>query len=79
MSKLECVKMGCAVPACYLGSLAELIAWAQAHSEYARHQVLDLTGVIADSKGLKKRERAAMLAQMEQALADSPSSQPGQG
>lgn len=62
----------------YLGSLAELIAWAQAHSEYSRAQVLDLTGVMADAKGLKKRERTAMLAQMEQALADSPS-QPGQG
>ena len=52
--------------------MPELIAWAHAHPEYPRAHVVDLTAVIADSKGLRKRERAGMLAQMEAALADSP-------
>ena len=56
----------------YLSSMPELIAWAHAHPEYSKGQVMDLTAVIADSKGLRKRERTAMLTQMEAALADSP-------
>ena len=52
--------------------MPELIAWAHAHPEYRPSHVLDLTAAIADSKGLRKRERAATLAQMEAALTDSP-------
>ena len=56
------------VQAFYLGSMAELTSWAHAHPEYSNAQLLDLTACMADSKGLRKRERAAMLAQMEATL-----------
>lgn len=52
----------------YLSSMAELTSWAHAHPEYSNAHLLDLTACMADSKGLRKRERAAMLAQMEAAF-----------
>ena len=59
----------------YLSSMSELTSWAHAHPEYSNAQLLDLTACIADCKGLRKRERAAMLAQMEAALNGQQTSQ----
>lgn len=45
--------------------LSELPHWAQTHPEYSAQQVLALTGCIAESSGLKKRDKAALVAQVE--------------
>ncbi|KFM29317.1 Coiled-coil domain-containing protein 132 [Auxenochlorella protothecoides] len=50
--------------------VGELTQWALAHPEYTREQILALTACIADSSGLRRKERAALLAQMEAALHD---------
>lgn len=48
--------------------LTELPHWAQTHPEYSAHQVLALTACIAESSQMKKREKAALLAQIENNL-----------
>ena len=45
--------------------LQELTSWARAHPEYTAGQVLALAGCIAESSGLRKKEKAALLAQVE--------------
>jgi hypothetical protein len=44
---------------------AELTQWAQVHPEYRPDQVLSLTACIAESSGLKRKEKQTLLAQVE--------------
>ena len=44
---------------------ADLTLWAAKHPEYSTAQVLALTACIAESCGMKKRDKAALLAQVE--------------
>ncbi|KAI7841037.1 hypothetical protein COHA_005265 [Chlorella ohadii] len=48
--------------------LTELPHWAQTHPEYSPQQVLALTACIAESSQMKKRDKAALLAQIENNL-----------
>lgn len=50
----------------------EVHKWAQLHPEYSKQQHLALAGSIADSKGMRKKDRAALLASLEAALTDGP-------
>ena len=43
----------------------ELARWAQIHPEYRPDQVLALTACIAESSGLKRKDKQALLARME--------------
>ena len=45
--------------------LDELPRWAQTHPEYSPAAVLALTGCIAESSGMKRRDKAALMAAVE--------------
>lgn len=44
---------------------AELSHWAQSHPEYTEKQVASLITAIADTNGIKRRERVAVLAEIQ--------------
>lgn len=48
----------------YLASPEETMRWVQKHQEYSHKQVLSVVNLIADFRGLKRRERANMVAQV---------------
>lgn len=52
-------------PQAFYIPLTELPHWAQTHPEYSPQQVLALTACIAESSGLKRKDKAALLAQIE--------------
>ncbi|KAK9809306.1 hypothetical protein WJX73_003160 [Symbiochloris irregularis] len=58
------------IKAFYLPWGPELRHWCQTHPEYTRPQLLALVSCIADSNNLKRKDRAALLAQIEADLAD---------
>ena len=43
----------------------ELSHWAQTHPEYTEKQVASLIAAIADTNGIKRRERVAVLAEIQ--------------
>ncbi|KAL4422269.1 hypothetical protein ABPG75_008466 [Micractinium tetrahymenae] len=63
--------------------LGELAHWVQTHAEYTPQQVLALTSCIAESSGLKRKDKAALVAQVEADLramgGGAPSSSGGWG
>ena len=69
---------GCNVPsfgswgvaqAFYIPWGAELNHWAQSHPEYTAQQVESLIAAIADTNGIKRRERVAVLAEIQGEIA----------
>ena len=48
--------------------LTELTAWARGRPQFSPAQVLALVAVIAKSAGLRKKDRQALLAQVEGSL-----------
>ncbi|KAK2075778.1 hypothetical protein QBZ16_001519 [Prototheca wickerhamii] len=50
--------------------LAELGSWAQLHPEYSKEQMLALATCMAESSGLRRKERTAMLALLEASLSE---------
>ena len=58
------------IKAFYLPWGPELQHWCQSHPEYTRPQLLALVACIADSNALKRKDRAALLTQIEADLAD---------
>ena len=58
------------VQAFYLPWGEELRRWALTHPEYTRDQIMMLVVCIAEAHGLKRKERNALLAQMEAELSD---------
>lgn len=49
----------------FLTDATELGHWSATHPEYTRQQHASLAGAVADFKGLKKKDKAAFLAQVE--------------
>jgi hypothetical protein len=47
----------------------ELQHWAQTHPEYTRQQTAALVAAIAESNGIRKRDRVAALAEIQGELA----------
>ena len=58
-----------AAQAFYIPWGAELSHWAQSHPEYTAQQVESLIAAIADTNGIKRRERVAVLAEIQGELA----------
>lgn len=58
-----------AVQAFYIPWGDELSHWAQSHPEYTAQQVASLIAAIADTNGIKRRERVAVLAEIQGELA----------
>ena len=58
------------IKAFYLPWGPELRRWAQTHPEYTRPQLLALVSCIADANNLKRKDRGALLAQIEADLGD---------
>ena len=54
----------------YLPWGEELRRWALTHPEYTRDQHMMLVVCIAEANGLKRKERNALLAQLEAELSD---------
>ncbi len=54
----------------YLPWGEELARWALTHPEYTRDQVMMLVVCIAEANGLKRKERNALLGQIEAELSD---------
>lgn len=44
--------------------------WALTHPEYTKNQLISLVTCVADSQGIKKKERTAFIQQLEAALAE---------
>ncbi|KAK9823710.1 hypothetical protein WJX72_004829 [[Myrmecia] bisecta] len=58
------------IKAFYIPWGEELRRWAQTHPEYTRDQIMMLIVCIAESTGLKRKERNALLAEIESDLRD---------
>ena len=54
----------CHVQAFYLSSPEEVMKWVQIHQEYSARQILSLVNLIADFRGLKRREKTNLLSQV---------------
>ena len=63
MQPSQCELLGL-VQAFFLSSAEELQKWVATHPEYTLQQVLSLAQGVAHLKGLKKKERATLLAQV---------------
>lgn len=53
------------IKAFYLPWGEEIRHWAQTHPEYTRDQIIALVTCIAEANQLKRKDRAAMIAQLE--------------
>lgn len=58
------------IKAFYLPAGPEFRRWAQTHPEYTRPQLLALASCIADANSLKRKDKAALVAQVEADLGD---------
>eukprot|EP00884_Botryococcus_braunii_P000884 jgi/Botrbrau1/10797/Bobra.0064s0003.1 len=58
------------VKAYYISWGDELQRWALTHPEYTKNQLINLVTCVADSQGIKKKERTAFIQQLEAALAE---------
>ena len=63
MKYSQCELLGL-MQAFFLSSAEELHKWVATHAEYTLQQVLSLAQGVAHLRGLKKKERAALLAQV---------------
>ena len=60
------------VQAFFLGPDEELQRWVMTHPEYSVQQKLLLAGLIADFRGLKRKQKSAFLAQAASLIDEQP-------
>lgn len=66
---MSCVTgVPCHAQAFFLTGAEELGHWAATHPEYSQEQLSCLAAAVADFKGLKKKERAAFVTQVNASL-----------